>query len=263
MAEGSTPGAIGVPDFERAQLQHLALTEALKSCGVAVTTLNPDVQFPSASRIADMAVVTEKLAVLSNFSEDDSRQGEQQAAATILAGSRFLKFLSAPGLLDAGDVLRIGNKFFIGLSDRTNDEGAAQLAYHLKEFGYDATVITLDDTAGGLRLGSAAVCLGDDRIMIREEIAMNYAFLEYEKITIPRAHKAAAAAVMINGTLILPYGFPELRSELRLMDIPLIEVNVSEFEKTGGTLSSLILSLPEGEKSSLTLSPDMWRKKVA
>ena len=51
--------------------------------------------------------MTERLAVLSNFSDSSPRQGEQQATASVLAGSRFLKFVTSPGRLDAGDVLRL------------------------------------------------------------------------------------------------------------------------------------------------------------
>lgn len=261
MAEGMAPGAVGIPDYERARLQHIALTEALKSCGVAVTALPADVQFPEGSKVADMAVVTDKLAVLSNLRVQDPRQGEQQAAASVLAGCRFMKFISAPGVFDAGDVLRLGDRFYITLSARTNEEGASQLAFFLKEFGYEAEVIRLEE-ADSLRLGSAAVYLGADRILIREEIAQHYAFLEYEKTLIRNRDRDAAAALMVNGTLLLPQGFPDLRADLRLMDIPVIEVNVSEFEKTGSALSSLVIALPEAAKGNVVLMQG-WQKQGA
>lgn len=261
LAEGAMDG-VGVPDFERAQLQHIALCEALKSCGVSLSLLNADKQFPDGSMVGDMAVVTERLAVMSNFAENNPRQGEQQAAASALAGSRFLKFVTAPGLMDAGDVLRLGGRFYIGLTERTNEEGAAQLAFFLKEFGHDSTVVDMRE-AGMPRLGSAAVYLGRDRIMVREELARHYAFLEYEKIVLEDAEKSAAAALMVNGTLIMPQGFPRLRGELRLMDIPLIEINISEFEKTGANLSRLALRLPATEKGNVVLMESRKQRALA
>lgn len=261
LAEGAG-GGVGVPDFERAQLQHIALCEALKSCGVSLSLLNADKQFPDGSMVGDMAVVTERLAVMSNFAENNPRQGEQQAAASALAGSRFLKFVTAPGLMDAGDVLRLGGRFYIGLTERTNEEGAAQLAFFLKEFGHDSTVVDMRE-AGMPRLGSAAVYLGRDRIMVREELARHYAFLEYEKIVLEDAEKSAAAALMVNGTLIMPQGFPRLRGELRLMDIPLIEINISEFEKTGANLSRLALRLPATEKGNVVLMESRKQRALA
>jgi dimethylargininase len=253
MAEGLRTG-VGIPDFERARLQHIALCEALRAAGADVTVLPPDTHFPDASFVGDMAVVTPRLAVIGNFGEDDPRQGEQQAAAAALAGARFLKFVTPPGMLDAADVLRLDGHYYISLSDSTNQEGAAQLAFSLKEFGYEASVIDLgfEDAP---RLSACAVYLGNGRVLVREEVAQHYIFVEYEKVVVPREEKSAAASLLINGTLIMPQGFPRLRSELRLLDIPLIEVNVSEFEKTGGALSCLALPLQAGEKSAVALAP--------
>jgi dimethylargininase len=259
IAEGQVRSA-DAPDYERAQLQHAALTEALKKCGVAVTTLNPDTIFPNGSFIGNIAVVTERLAVIGNFADTDPRQGEQQAAASVLAGSRFLKFISAPGRLDASDVLRLGNRFYIGLSARTNEEGAAQLAFFLKEFGYDASLLNMS-SYGDLRLSAAAVYIGRDRLLVRAEMAQHYAFLEYDKIILSPEEKGAAGAFMANGTLILPQGFPRLREEMRFLEVPLIEVNVSEFEKTGGSLSCLALRLPAVEKGNIVLI-EGWREKA-
>jgi dimethylargininase len=164
--------------------------------------------------------------------------------------------MTAPGLLDAGDVLKIGDRFFIALTPRTNEEGAAQLAFFLKEFGYEATVITLDDT-GSLRLRDAAIPLGDNRLIARAEVAQHPAFLEYEKIVLPHEERGAAAGLMLNGTVLLPQGYPWLRAELRLMGLPFIEMNISEFEKTGGSLSSLALWLPEAEAGNTALLQDL------
>lgn len=242
---------IGVPDFQRAQLQHVALAEALKACGMGIVSLGPDSQFPDCSKIADMAVATEHLAILSNFRDDNPRQGEQQAAASVLAGCRFVKFIMPPGQFDAGDVLRLGNRFFIALSSRTNAEGASQLAFYLKESGYEADVLKFEDgITESLRLASAAVQLDAHGILIRAEIAQHFAFVEYDKLVVSYEDRNATNALMANGTLILPQGHPALRNELRVSGIPLIEVNVSEFEKADGGLSSLVMLLPGTQKKA-------------
>ncbi len=260
VAQTADKGAAGIPDYERAMLQHVALCEALKRCGLSVVTLNPDPQFPHGSFVGDMAVVTENLAVISNLPDQNPRQGEQPAAATILGGNRFLRFVTAPGYFNAADVLRLGDQFYIGLSEHTNAQGAEQLIGFLKEFGYTATVLDISDT-GIEQLSSAAAYLGRDRILLRKELAKNYTFLEYEKIIIQPEEKSAAGAFVVNGTLILPQGFPHLRSELRLMGIPFIEVNVSEFEKAGGYLSCLALRLPAAKKGNIVLM-EGWREKA-
>ena len=41
-----------------------------------------------------------------------------------------------PGTLDGGDICEAGSHFFIGISHRTNEEGARQLAEFLAADGY-------------------------------------------------------------------------------------------------------------------------------
>lgn len=240
-------------DFERACLQHAALCAALKACDVAVTVLNADPQFPQGCCVADIAVVTDRLAVMANFSSTHPRQGEQQAVATALTGGRFVKFISGTGLLDTADVLKLDDQFFVALSPSTNQEGVDQLAFFLRSFGYQITTLS-QESDDAPRLSAAAVWLGEGRILIREETAQNYAFLEYEKVVIPREEAGASAALVLNGTILFPSGFSRLRSELRLVEMPLIEVNVSEFEKTGGVLSRLVLPLPVATQNAASYS---------
>ena len=260
-AQGISP-AVGIPDVERALLQHDAYCQALVKCGVDVQALRPDPQFPDGCFISDMAVVTENLAVISNFSNNSPRQGEQRSAAEVLAGSRFLKFITAPGRLDSSDVLQIQNHFYIGLSDHTNQEGASQLAFFLKEFGYEATVLDLQ-LENIIRLKTAAVYLGDDRIMIREELAHNYAFIAYDKIIVSRHEKGATNAAMVNGTLLLPAGYPEALMDIKIAGIPYIELNASEFEKMNGGINCLSLRPPASQKGNVVLMTDLKNRKVA
>lgn len=260
-AQGISP-AVGIPDVERAQMQHEAYCAALVKCGVDVQALRPDPLFPDGCFISDMAVVTENLAVISNFSNNSPRQGEQRSAAEILAGTRFLKFITSPGRLDSSDVLQIQNHFYIGLSDHTNQEGASQLAFFLKEFGYDATVLDLQ-LENIIRLKTAAVYLGDDRIMIREELAHNYAFIAYNKIIVPRHEKGIANAAMVNGTLLVPTGYPDTMMDLRIAGVPYIELNISEFEKMNGGITCLSLRPPAAQKGNVVLMTDLKNRKVA
>lgn len=253
--------AIGVPDDVRAAIQHQKYVEALKQCGVEVTMMAPDAVFPNACFVGNIAVVTEYLAVIGNFSSHSSRQGEQKSIASALAGDKFLKFITAPGLLDADDVLRIRNHFYIGLSSSTNHEGAAQLGFFLKEFGYDVTV--LEQNPANIHLNTAALWLGQNDLMIREEIARNFAFLGFDKIIVPHRARGATNGLMVNGTLLLPAGYADIAAAARAILPAVIEVNVSEFEKMGGGLKSLSLCLPENTKSGPIELPVLASQKSA
>src|SRR5262245_51431793 len=114
---GSLPGA---PDPLRAAVQFRDYCEALEKCGVAVTALEADETFPAGCLVNNMAVVTEYLAVIANFADSHPRQGEQQEIAARLGKSKFLKFVTAPGRLDARDVLNIQDHFYVTPSSQTN-----------------------------------------------------------------------------------------------------------------------------------------------
>lgn len=257
-AEGISP-AIGIPDFESVLLQHKNYCTALQQCGASVSILKTDPLFPDGCFLNDMAVVTEKMAVISNFPDQSPRQGEQQAHATILGATHFLKYITAPGRLDASDVLQVKDRYYIGLSDHTNRTGAEQLVAHLMEFGYHGSILDLSQE-NIVRLKSAATYLGKDRLLIREELARHYAFLEYEKTIVPQSQKAAANALMLNGTLILSAGYPDIVEEIRIFGIPVLEVDTSEFEKMNGGPGCLSIRLPHLEKGNVVLMPSLGKK---
>lgn len=260
--------AIGIPDAERAAYQHDAYCRALVQCGVEVRALKHDAGHPDGCSISDTAVLAGNLAVICNFDAKSPRQGEQQLAASLLAGSRILKFITAPGTLDAADVARVGDDFYIGLSGRTNAEGAAQLAFFLLEYGYRAHILDIPSETP-LRL-SAAVCDlgagadGRHRVLLREDLARNYAFLACEKIAVPLADRAAANAVMVNGTLLMPQGYGDTAAAVRALGIAVIEVQMSEFEKMNSGLGSLSLRLPARAEDSVVVSlTDARARRVA
>ncbi len=232
------------PDPEATLAQYQKYCAALKKCGVSVLALEADPLFPHGCFISDMALITEYLAVIGNFSDNNPRQGEQKNIAAALTGGKFLKFITAPGRLDCSDVLQVSGHFYVSLSDHTNEEGVAQLSFFLREYGYAVTVL---DQSGDnfVRLSRAATYLGAGLLLVREELARHFSFLEYEKIIVPHKERGATNALMVNGTLLLPAGHAEILRELKLRGIPVIEVDVSEFEKTGGGLGGLSLRLPK------------------
>lgn len=266
LAESALAG-VGIPDADRALYQHEAFCRALGQCGVEVRATRHDPAFPGGCFIGDMAVMAGNLAVICNFADKSPRQGEQQMAASLLAGSRILKFITAPGTLDAADVARVGDQFFIGLSERTNHEGAAQLAFFLTEFGFAATVLDIaQDTP--LRL-SAVVCDagpaadGRRRVLLREDLARHYAFLTFDKIVVPWDMRGAINARLVNGTLLMPQGFAAVAEALRQRGQPVIELQLSEFEKMSGGIASLALCLPARSADTVVRLQDVRDRRVA
>ncbi len=260
--ELATAATIGVPDAARAASQHNKYADALRQCGVDVVTLPADPALPQACLVGSTAVMTDQLAVIGNFSESSLRQGEQKSVATALIGDRFLKFITAPGLLDGEDVLRIGNHFYIALSGQTNQEGAAQLAFFLTEFGYGVTMLE-QSPENAVRLNTAAAYLGQNALLVREELARNFAFLSFDKIIVPYRERGAAASILVNGTVLMPAGYAQTAAAVKETGIPVIELNISEFEKIGASLKTLSLRLPKAAVRDPVQLPQNFKKTGA
>ncbi len=253
---------LGIPDPARAASQHRKYVYALQECGIDVATVAADPSLPQACLVGGMAVMTDRLAVIGNSSDTPLRQNAQQTIAAMLAGDRFLKFVTAPGLLDAEDVLRIGNHFYIALSDRTNQEGAAQLAFFLTEFGYEVTMLEQPGDCA-CRLNASAAFLGRNTLLIREELARHFAFIDFKKIIVPAHMRGVAAAMRINGTALLPAGYAEISAAIRENGIPVIELNISEFEKIGGNVKNLSLRLRNAPESVQIKLCEYEKKAIA
>ena len=124
-AEGLTTVSLGRPVFERALEQHRAYCEALEAAGLRVITLEADAEYPDSTFVEDAAVVTPEWAVITRPGAA-SRSGEIVRMAEVLAEYyQTLDAIRDPGTVDGGDVCEIGNRFVIGISERTNEEGAA------------------------------------------------------------------------------------------------------------------------------------------
>ena len=108
-----------------------------------------------------------------------------------------------------------GDHFFIGLSHRTNEEGAAQLAAWLKARGFGSSVIDIRDMPGILHLKTGLSWLGGRRLIAWREIAGHEAFRGWEVVEVPEGEEYAANCILVNGRVLVAAGFPNTASLLR------------------------------------------------
>ncbi len=83
LVNGLSAAGLGPPDYGRALEQHAAYIEVLRACGLAVTVLAADEEYPDSVFIEDTAVLGEKMAVRSRPGAP-SRRGEEHAVAQAL-----------------------------------------------------------------------------------------------------------------------------------------------------------------------------------
>jgi dimethylargininase len=232
---GITTAKLGPPSYESVLKQHRAYTEALKSIGLKVIELEPLSEYPDAHFVEDTAVVTSEMAIITNPGAP-SRQGEEKSIAAVLAQYRPLEHIQAPGTVDGGDVLMIDNHYLIGISQRTNPQGAEQMGRILDRQGKTHATVAV---GAALHFKSSVNYAGKNTVLVTPDVAEHEALAAYEKIIIDPKESYAANTLWINDYLLIPRGFPNTKTKLKALGLPIIELDVSEMQKMDGGLTCL------------------------
>lgn len=238
-AAGLTTAGLGKPDPLRMLAQHAAYADVLRALGLELEVLDPLSGFPDAYFVEDVAVVVPELAVVARPGAA-SRRGEADAIVPVLARHRELARLEQPATLDGGDVLCAGRTVFIGLSARTNEEGAEQLARLLEPHGYLSRTVPV---ATGLHLKSSVSWLGGETLLVSERFAHRPELRAFRRRVVDTTEEPACNTLLVNGTVLTPAGFPKARRQLDETGLPVIELDLTEARKMDGGLTCMSLRL--------------------
>ena len=220
-------------DIMQARIQHAAYEKCLEETGCNVMSLPEEPGLPDSVFVEDTAVVLDELAVILRPGAD-SRKAETAKVANALRPFRKLFHIVDPGTLDGGDVLRIHKTLYVGLSLRSNKEGAKQLRNILKPYGYDVVEV---EVKGCLHLKSAVTQVADDTLLINKKWVDPAIFAGMKLIEIDPSEPYAANALWVNGLVIYPASFPKTRKKLEEAGIELKIVDASELAKAEGALT--------------------------
>jgi len=235
---GITSVNLGLPNYELALKQHQNYVNALISCGLEVTVLPPDENFPDSTFVEDTALLTPHCAVITNPGAP-SRKGEIIQMKKVL--EKFysdIEEIKDPGTVEAGDIMMVGNHFYIGLSERTNSEGAKQMIQILESYGMSGSVVELKNV---LHLKTGVAYLEQNNLIACGEFVTNPIFKKFNIIEIPEEESYAANCVWINGKVLIPKGYPISKKRILDAGYLILEIDVSEFRKLDGGLSCLSL----------------------
>ncbi|MFC1853164.1 dimethylarginine dimethylaminohydrolase family protein [candidate division CSSED10-310 bacterium] len=234
---GLTTAQLGDPDYELLLLQHQTYLKTLQSAVLEVITLPELPAFPDAYFVEDTAVVIPEIAIIT-IPGAASRKGEEVEMEAVLAKYRRTVRIKEPGTVDGGDVLQAGSHFFIGVSERTNNEGAHQLGHILNEYQYSWTIVPVQT---GLHLKSSVNYLGQNTLALTANYAGRAEFKTYNTIIVAESEEYAANILLLNDRLIMPAGFPETRKKLAALHRDVVELELSEIRKMDGGLTCLSL----------------------
>lgn len=149
-AQGLTTSDLGLPDYESALAQHRLYCEALEDCGLTLTILAADAAHPDSTFVEDTAILVEPVKGNNNFHAIITRPGALsrrdeplRVRGALLNHFPIIHAIESPGTVDGGDVCQADDRFFIGVSERTNEIGAEQLSDRLNNLGYSSTLIDI------------------------------------------------------------------------------------------------------------------------
>lgn len=241
LTEGITSGLYpGKPDYELALRQHDAYIAALKQCGVDVTVLPADEAYPDSCFVEDPAILTRSCAIITNPGAP-TRKGE--VPAILEAVKQFypeekIEFIHDPGTLEGGDVMMVGDHFFVGRSARTNEEGILQLTAILAKYSMTCSEVPLTEV---LHLKTGVNYLENGNMLVSGEFVDKPDFAAYHRVQIPEEEAYAANCIWVNDTVIVPEGYPAVLAAVQGLGYKTLTVDTSEYRKIDGGLSCLSL----------------------
>jgi dimethylargininase len=238
MIKGLTTANLGLPDYSNAVYQHQEYIQALKDCGLDVTILDANDNYPDSTFIEDTAILTQVCAIITNPGAV-SRKGEIEKIGDAL--NKFysnVERINFPGTLEAGDVMMVGTHCYIGLSKRTNELGAQQLIEILNRHGLTGSTIKLEKV---LHLKTGVAYLENNNMVACGEFISHHEFQKYNLLKIDEDESYAANCVWAHGNVLVPKGYPKAKKIIENAGYSTIEVDVSEFQKLDGGLSCLSL----------------------
>ncbi len=240
-AAGLTHAKEGAPDLALALKQHERYCEALAQCGLALTILPADPHHPDSCFVEDPAIITPRGAIA-------MRPGAPSRVDEVAGIIRALRpqyadiaRITVPGTVDGGDVCEADGHYFIGLTSRTNQEGADQLTGHLANLGYRASLVDLRGNRRLLHLKTGMAYIGDGRIVATADIPRSPELASYERIPVGEDERYAANCIRVNDRVLIAAGYPKLAERLADCGYELRLLEMSEFRKMDGGLSCLSL----------------------
>lgn len=225
-------------DMEKARAQHHAYESLLEKLGAKVISLPEERDLPDSMFVEDPAIVLDEVAIICPLGTE-TRRMEARSLAVALEPFRKLAYIKLPGILEGGDVLCVGRKIFVGLTQRSNAEGIRQLAVITEHYGYDLTAVPV---TGCLHLKSAVTYLGRNTLVGNREWFRWKRFDGFEWVDVDPAEPHAGNALAVGESIVFPASYPKTRARIEDRGFRVETLDIAELQKaeSGLTCSSLL-----------------------
>ena len=223
------PDALAVygVDVTRARAQHAAYVAALGE----TIGLPADPRLPDCCFVEDTVVVAGRRALLTRMGRAE-RRPETDAVGERLAALGFeVARMEAPATLEGGDVLRVGERVYVGISSRTNRAGADALERFL---GRECRTVPVERC---LHLKTACTAVGQDTLLLNPAWVDRAHFAGFEIIEADDPNALLVpAGCLVSGDAAVPGA---------------IRLDISEFQRAAGGLTCLSVPLEHNNPESV------------
>jgi dimethylargininase len=231
------------PNVHLARAQHRHYAQALADSGYDLELIAADDAHPDCVFIEDTAVILGSIAVIANPGPSE-RRGEVGPVAEALQPILPLARIDAPGTLDGGDVMVMGETIYVGRSKRTNDAGIAQLEEIARSEGMRAITVPVQ---GVLHLKSAVLPVTDSTVVVTPG-TVEESLLSGLQIIHEAAHErhAFSALKLATGNVLVTANAPDTAQMVGDLGITTIPIDVSEIQAADGGLTCMSILLVAG-----------------
>ena len=227
----------GPTDLALAEQQHRGYAEVLRQHGVNIIQIPADDAFPDCMFVEDMAVSLGNRCFIP-YPGHKTRRGEQPVIIEELGKHLELVHMTKEGMMDGGDVLRIGDVLFIGRSKRTNDAGIAQFRKFVEDDGLELRVIDVPEHV--LHLTSMCSCPNDAILLLTDRTIPAQDFGEIigtEVIIIPEEEVRGANVIGFGNKMIVAEGYPTVTKELLSRGYELTHIDTTQISAADASLT--------------------------
>ncbi len=226
-------------DVALAKRQHAEYCETLQKLGLKLIWAKGDNALPDSCFVEDTAVVLGEKAVICNI-KVKSRAKEVVEVAKTLEKLKKTYYVKPPATIDGGDVLKIDDRIFVGLTARTNMYAVNQLKEILQNDGSEVVPVKIRNV---LHLKSACTYLGDNYVVFSEGCFDPDVLHGVSKLMVARGEEYAADCLAVNGTVLTAIGYPRTKKLIENEGFNVKELDVSEFRKGDGAVTCLSILL--------------------
>ena len=221
-------------DFATAVRQWDGYVRALADDGWTLQEVPPAPDCPDSAFVEDAVVMFRNVAVVSRPGADARKPETVEVEKTVTALGCSVNAIRAPGTLDGGDVLKVGDTVYVGRGGRTNAEGVRQLRAILEPLGAHVVAVPVTKV---LHLKSAVTALPDGTVIGHLPLVDDPG--AYERF-LPVPEESGAHVVLLGGgRLLMAASAPRSAELFADLGYEPVVVDIGEYEKLEGCVTCL------------------------